>query len=349
MIGEMIMVGFRGYQVSPDGPLAQDIRNLHIGGVILFDYDVELGKPERNIESPGQVRRLTDQLQEIAGGTLLIAIDMEGGQVARLKEKYGFPSPAKSAEEAGRLDDVEGARADYQRMASTLKAAGINLNLAPVVDVNTNPDNPAIGKLERSYSADPAVVTAYARVFIEAHTGENIATTLKHFPGHGSTWNDSHDGFVDISESWQEMELTPYKDLLASDVPSAIMTAHVVHENLAAQRDDSGKFLPATLSAEVITGLLRDELGFDGVVISDDMQMGAITEVFGRDEAIELAVLAGVDILLFANNLQYEPDVAKRAHAVVRRMVDSGKVSRTRIEQSYARIIAFKERLGLQT
>src|SRR5690606_10098573 len=168
-------------------------------------------------------------------------------------------------------------------MAATLAEAGINLNLAPVVDVNVNPDNPVIGQLERSFSGDPDVVTEQAKAFIEAHHEHGVLCTLKHFPGHGSSEADSHLGFVDVTNLWSRQELEPFRNLIDAGLADAIMTAHIFNANWDSEH-------PATLSRAVITGILREELGYDGVVITDDMQMGAIRDFYGFEAAVVMSV-----------------------------------------------------------
>ncbi len=223
------------------------------------------------------------------------------------------------------------------QMAKTLRAAGINHNFAPVIDVNTNPDNPVIGGIGRSFSADPAIVTEQAAAFIRAHHDQGITTTLKHFPGHGSSRDDSHEGFVDVTETWQPLELEPYRSLIAQGLADAVMTAHVFN----------GKLDPdtvATLSKPIITGILREEMGFDGVVFSDDMQMGAIADNYGFEDAVVGTVAAGVDVVTVGNNLKYEPDVAARIIDLLAAAVADGRLSEQRIDDSYRRIMALKAR-----
>ena len=178
---------------------------------------------------------------------------------------------------------------------------GINQNLAPVVDLNVNPVSPAIGAYERSFGADVDKVTAHARAFIEAHHAHQVLCTLKHFPGHGSAAGDSHNGFVDVTETWSHEELAPYATLIQAGLADAVMTAHVFNR----QWDETD---PATLSPAVITGLLREELGYSGVVFSDDMQMGAIQQFYTFEEAIRKALEAGVDVIAIANNSVYDED-----------------------------------------
>jgi beta-N-acetylhexosaminidase len=336
-IGQMIMVGFRGLELCSDNPIVQDIRDRHIGGVILFDYDVPTKSPVRNICSPDQLKALTTALQQMAATPLLIAVDQEGGQIARLKERNGFP-PSFSQQYLGTLDDLEVTRKNAETMAQALKEAGINLNLAPVVDLNVNPDNPIIGKYERSFSADVDVVTRHALEEIKAHHNYGVLTTLKHFPGHGSSKEDSHLGFVDVTDTWSPVELEPYRNIINAGQADAVMTAHIFNTKLDPD-------LPATLSRPTITGILRDQLGFAGVIISDDMQMGAIRDHYGFETAVRDVVEAGVDILAFANNSIFDPAVAARAIEIIRGLVRDGVLSEERIGQSYARIMRLKARL----
>jgi beta-N-acetylhexosaminidase len=265
---------------------------------------------------------------------LLVAIDQEGGLVARLGPAHGFPA-TRSAADLGRGDpDVTSAAAGA--MAETLAAAGINLNLAPVVDLATNPDNPIIAGVQRSFSADPDVVIAHATAFIQAHhQGASVACAVKHFPGQGSASGDTHLGVVDVSDAWTEAELQPFAALIEAGLPDAVLTAHIFNAKLDAEH-------PATLSVPTITGILRERLGYDGPVISDDLQMGAIREAYGHDEAVALAIEAGIDILLIANQLVYEPEVVERTIDLVEGLVRDGRISEARIDASSERILRLK-------
>lgn len=334
----MVLSGFRGLRVASDSPLAALLRGGSPGNVVLFDHDIPSnGVIDRNIQSPAQVKALTGELQEYAPRPMLIATDEEGGQVARLSPTWGFPD-TYSAKALGDRNDPAFTREAARAMAKTLATAGINLNLAPVVDLNVNPDNPVIGRYDRSFSADPEIVTAQALAFIEGHHDEGVLTTLKHFPGHGSSTSDSHKGFVDVTDLWSRTELEPFRNVIASRKADAVMTAHIFNANLDPD-------YPATLSKATITGILREELGFDGVVITDDMQMGAIREFYGFEAAVELTINAGADIVALSNNLVYEPGIEGRTSAAIRAAVDAGRISQERIEQSYQRIMALKSRV----
>ena len=334
-IGQMLMVGFKGFEVADTSHVIRDIRDYHTGGIILFDYDMPTRTPYRNIESPEQVRRLISDLQNLSEVPLFMAVDQEGGRVARLKTDRGFASHV-SAEYLGNLNNSDSTRYYAANMAVQLNDLGFNVNFAPVVDLNTNPENPVIGQLDRSFSANPGLVTEHAGIFLEEFTAKNILGVLKHFPGHGSAWNDSHVGMADVTETWEEIELEPYRNLVRMDSPFAVMTAHVFNENLDPE-------VPATLSRIVQTGLLREQIGFDGVLFSDDMQMDAIRSYYGLEMAVEQAILAGVDVLVFANNSVYDPDIVPRVTGIIKNLIDEGVLSEERIRESYNRIMAAKD------
>jgi len=334
-IGQMLMIGFRGLSVSDSPGIAEDIREHRIGGVVLFDYDVPLHSPVRNISSPAQLSRLTLELQSLSEIPLLIAIDQEGGRVNRLKPKFGFP-PSVSAEHLGELNNPDSTAATAVLTARTLKSMHIGLNFAPVADLNVNPANPVIGMLGRSFSGNPEVAIPNILLTVRSYNREGVIATLKHFPGHGSTATDTHKDFTDITQSWTPKELEPYRALFASGYRDVIMTAHVFNAKL-------DPLYPATLSKSTIDGLLRRKLGFRGVVVSDDMQMKAIADRYGLEEAIRLAIDAGVDILLFGNNTSWEPDAAARATGIIRSLVEQKRITPERINRSFRRIMELKK------
>ena len=328
-IGQMIMLGFRGQYLAEGSMIMRAIRELHVGSVVLFRY---------NVQSPAQVTALTATLQAAAEHPLLVAVDHEGGLVNRFPGGFGIATNY-SAQELGARNDLESTRVQGENVAARLAALGINLNLAPVVDLNLNPANPVIGGVQRSFSADADVVTAHARAMIESHHRHNVLCTLKHFPGHGSSAHDSHWGFVDVTETWQAGELDPYRSLIGATLCDAVMTAHIFNERLDPD-------YPATLSQPIITGILRQQLGYEGVVISDDMQMRAISQVYDFETAVRQAVLAGVDIIAIANNLAYAENWAERTVRILHRLVEEGVVSPARIDESYRRVMRLKARLA---
>ncbi|MDP9421059.1 MAG: glycoside hydrolase family 3 protein [Actinomycetota bacterium] len=337
-IGELVMVGFRGTTLDGSEPILEQVRAGQVGGVVLFDVDVATGS-SRNIDSPEQLKSLVAELQAAAPSPLLVAVDQEGGRVSRLKERYGFPATL-SQQELGERNAVELTRSQARQTAEILADAGINLNLAPVVDLNVNQASPVIGALGRSFSANPALVADHARAVIDAHRKQGVLTAIKHFPGHGSAPGDTHLGFVDVTGTWSSAELEPYRTLVSEGNADLVMTAHVFNGRLDAE-------WPATLSPAAVTGVLRTELGFQGVVVSDDLQMGAIADHYGLETAVHQALAAGVDILLFANNnpRAYEPDIAPRVVALVESLVREGALAEERIDESVERVRALERRL----
>lgn len=334
-LGQMFVAGFHGCEVDDAHWVALALSNDRLGGVLLFDRNVD--GSIQNIQSPAQLKRLVRTLHQHAEIAPFIAVDQEGGKVCRLKASAGFAPSCSAAEMAGQGVDATARYAAI--MAAELAEYGINLNFAPVVDLDLNPDNPIIGRYGRSFGADPAEVTNHATAFIEAHHRQGIGCCLKHFPGHGSAGSDSHLGFVETTECWQSVELDPYRRLLAGGFCDGIMTAHLVNRHL----DPSG--LPATLAPQVIDGLLRRELGFDGVVFSDDLQMRAISQGWGLAEAVQRAVLAGVDVLVIGNNLAPAEDAVQVGIRAIETLLVEGRIEVDRIRAALARIALLKERI----
>jgi beta-N-acetylhexosaminidase len=339
-IGQMLLAGFRGYEVSDQHPLARDLAAHHLGGVIL--YDEETADPTltgRNIKSRGQVKALVESLQRRARTPLLVAIDQEGGLVNRLKPVYGFPETI-SHEELGTINRPEQTFAHAQQTARTLLDLGINLNLAPVVDLKAGPENPIIARKRRSFSEDPQIVARHAIEFARAHRQLGIMTCAKHFPGHGSARGDTHLGVVDVTKYWTEQELVPFQRLIQAQLCDVIMTAHVFNARLDPER-------PATLSRRVLGECLRGRLGFEGVILSDDMEMKAIANEYSLEEALWLGILAGLDVLCLGNNMNYDPDISAKAAGIIFGLVEAGKISEARIDESFRRVQRLKHQYQL--
>lgn len=335
MIGQMIMVGFLGDDERDEGVIAvrEHLAKGIVGGVVLF--------PE-NIVSPRQLRHLTAYLRNARSNPVpFIAVDQEGGKVQRLSRRNGhrgFPS----ARSVGRLADApESAARIYAKMAAELAHAGFNLNFGPVVDLNRNPSNPVIGRLKRSYGEDPETVTAIARGFIEAHRAANVVTVAKHFPGHGSSRADSHKTLADVSGTWREVELEPYRILAEEGLLDAVMIGHLYHPRFS----DKDK-LPASLSAESVRALRNEHwLDYQGVVISDDMEMGAVRHDYLVEERIVMAINGGIDIVVFSNVKTRDVDLGPKIHAIISKAVADGRIDRLRIEKAYGKIMLLKRRL----
>jgi beta-N-acetylhexosaminidase len=342
-LGEHLLVGFGGTEVEGNAEVFHLLCDLKVGGVILFERDTATGAP-RNITSPAQATRLTRDLQALArrctGRPLLIAADSEGGTVMRLSPRAGFP-PTLGHGELGQLDDLALTELEARRIGTMLKEAGINWNLAPVVDVALNPFNTVVAQAGRAFSADPERVTAHARAYLHGMRAAGIVSSLKHFPGHGSSFQDSHLGFVDVTDTTNpEIELRPYRELFAEGLVDSVMTAHVFNRRVDSE-------YPATLSRSTVHGLLRGELGFDGVVVSDDLLMGAISHHYGLEQAAVLALQAGVDILLLSNNSPtHETAAADRVVAAILSALATGTLQTPTMESALARIHRLRSRLG---
>ncbi|WP_226580793.1 glycoside hydrolase family 3 protein [Acuticoccus sediminis] len=331
MVGQMLMVGFQGDDVDQPGPqrIARHIEAGRLGGVIFF---------RQNVKSEAAVKRLTHLFRASAppGLPVLIAVDQEGGHVQRLNTEVGFPDTPSAKRVAARGEAA--AKRIYTRLARDLAEWGFNVNLAPVVDLGNQRDNPIIAKLGRAFSGDPATIAAYASLFVEAHRDAGVLTALKHFPGHGSSRGDTHKGFVDVSYSWTETELTPYRDLVAENMVDMVMVAHV-H---LAKYGPGG--LPASLSEPMIEGLLRGNIGFNGVVMSDDLEMGAIRKLGSPIRIAKQAILAGNDILVYAGGAAGRGDLVGELQARLQ-VAARDPVFAARIKDSYHRVMTLKAKL----
>jgi beta-N-acetylhexosaminidase len=332
-IGQMLLIGFPGPAV--DQEVLEEVRAGKVGSIIIFEKNI----PPTN--SFVALKKIIWTYQQAATIPLFVSIDQEGGRVNRLKDKYGFPRSITAAA-MGKAPTLDSVRFYADATASTLAGLGINMNFGPVVDLASNPNNPIIAKYGRAFSANEDSVSLLAKEFIRQHHKYNVLTSLKHFPGHGSSKDDTHLGIADVTNTWEERELKPYKTLIDSGYVDAIMTSHIVNRKL----DKQGH--PGTLSASVLDGILRKQLNFHGVIFTDDMQMHAITKHYGLEEAIKLAILGGVDIMTFSNNIQgSDQRTVDKVHSIVKDFVKRGIITEERINASFKRIMKLKERLNL--
>jgi beta-N-acetylhexosaminidase len=336
MIGQMIMVGFPGDTERAPGVIAvrDQLAGGTIGGVVLY--------PD-NIRSPRQLRLLTAYLANANSQLVpLIAVDQEGGMVERLTRRKGFSRfPPARRVGADAKSGTGGALQLYERMARELAGAGINVNFGPVLDLSVTPGNPVVVRRKRSFGVDPDSVAAVAGAFIEAHREANVATAAKHFPGHGSSWTDSHKVLPDISRGWREVELEPYVSLSRDGLLDMVMVGHLYHP-----RFSDGDGLPTSLSASAIEALrAKGYIGFRGVVVSDDLEMGAVRFDYPLQERAIMAVNAGIDLLVFSNIKSRDTDLGVKIHAIIADAVRDGRIKRTRIEEAYGKILLLKRRL----
>ena len=329
----MLMVGFKGDSVTEQSDAARYVRDLKVGAIVLFDVDLTGSATigSRNITSKERLTRMTAQLKAWADYPLLIATDQEGGKVARLKPQYGF-QPTVTAEYLGMVDNEDTTRYYAARLAREMAEAGVNVNLAPVVDV-LNHDCAAVGHFLRCFSTDPAVIARHAGWFIDESHRQGVVCTLKHFPGHGNAIDDSHYGFVDVTDNWTDRELEPFSILIDEGLADLVMTAHLFNRNIDAD-------YPATLSAKTINGLLRGQLGYDGVVVTDDLYMQAIIDRYSVPTALELAINAGADLICVGNNIStgFEADRPFKLVDMIVNSVKQGHIPWQRLLESHERL-----------
>ncbi len=343
-IGQMLIMGFSGTVVDEHHAVAHWLKNDGLGGVILFDYDLQSGKQGKNIVEQAQIKHLIHQLNHFSRQALatsdplplLTAIDYEGGAVDRLSKVDGCMNTMAASKQA--VLSPPAFVEEIRQMAETLQSLGFNLNFAPVVDLDFKQSRGIIGHLKRCFSNNASEVSRLAKKFVEIFNQKGIACAYKHFPGHGSATGDTHKSFVDVTESFRNSELQPYQQLM-NDANDAvmIMTAHVINRQL----DESG--LPATLSSKILTDLLRKTYGYKGIIISDDLQMQAIASHYPIDEALALTINAGADMMIFGNQLGWHsaPDIIDRIEQLVHRDI----VSQARINEAYSRVVRLKKEL----
>lgn len=334
-IGQMIMLS-QGSTTYLDEQLIEDIKQYKIGGIVLFEHNITQPRGASNPMAAEQLRARHDSLQVIAGDggiPLFISIDHEGGQVNRLRTAYGFP-PTVSAGHLGQLSSRDSTLFWAAQSAQTLEKIGINLNYAPTLDLIIDSRNP-ISNRDRCFSSNADSVAIQGRWWIAEHHKRGVISAVKHFPGHGSSLGDSHKGVTEITATWHDRELVPYQKLIDNRYRGMIMVGHLFNQKL-----DS--IYPSSLSKQTIQGLLRDRMGFQGVVITDALNMAAITDNYTLEQVIILAIDAGVDILMILQNKNH---TIADATAIIHRGLANGMIDPKRIDQSFARIMKLKQHL----
>lgn len=320
-VGQMFMIGFNGKIV--DDTLKKLIQDYYVGGIVLF---------ERNIESPEQIADLTNHIQSLSKTPLFIAVDQEGGRVIRLKEPFTqFGTPTLFA----KVNSPKLTFEAYYAMALELRAVGINFNFAPVVDVNTNPENPVIG--DRAFGQDPETVSRIASGAIRGLQRGGVIACAKHFPGHGDTKADSHLELPIINHPLvrlKHIEWVPFDRVIRGGVET-VMTAHILNPNLDPD-------FPATLSKKTIS-FLRNDLRFQKIIITDDLEMKAIAERYPIEEATLKAIEADIDIMMICHTF----DKQVKAIETALRQVLELKIPVRRIELSSERITKVRNRYML--
>lgn len=329
MIGQLLVISFSGKTADAGGvALVRDaLAASEVGGVLWFRHNVGTADDVRAINALfGSAHPLLPAM---------IGIDQEGGAVTRVRPTEGAPTVPSARDVAA--SGVEAAEAIYDAMAANLSDLGFTVNFGPVVDLEVDPENPVIAAFGRAYGSDPATVVAYARAFIEGHHREGVATALKHFPGHGSSAADSHEGAIDLTRTWSRREMVPFVELMGEDGTDMIMIGHLTLDGLTGPDG-----LPASLSPLAIDGFLRDTLCYEGIVVSDDLVMDAISKRWGSAEAARLMVEAGGDVALVSLP-------ADRGMALVTEITDrlEDEAERSpefadKIRHAYARVVNHK-------
>lgn len=321
-IGQMFIVGFDGFSVPTE--FKDFVRDYNLGGTIYF---------KRNCESPAQIAELSNEIQfqcrDSNAPPLFISIDHEGGKVNRLSKPF---TKFSGNDAIGEMGSPKVAFEFGAVLARELRAVGVNINYAPVVDVNSNPKNPVINT--RAFSSDPETVGKLGSAVCRGLQKFNVMAVAKHFPGHGDTTEDSHFSLPKVEKTLaqlEECELIPFRRVIRSRV-EAIMTAHILMTGLDPD-------LPATMSRKIMTGLLRETLRFSKLIISDDLEMKAISDHFGRKEAAVQSIAAGCDLLIYRGDLGYPSDAIE----AIAEAVHAGKIPLEQIEKSLARIEGAKK------
>lgn len=308
--------------------MRQFLNRYPVGGVVLFG---------KNIAGEPQLHTLIEDLQQTSRVPLLIGVDEEGGAVSRLANTPGFDlAQYKSAAAVG-AQGPDAVRAMYTEIGTYLSGYGITLDFAPVADVNTNPDNSVIGS--RAFSSDPQEASDCVAAAVQGFARTGVLCCLKHFPGHGDTAGDSHDGAVSTHKTMEALracEFLPFQAGIRAGAP-LVMVGHIATPYAVTGEDAA---LPATFSRTMITDVLRGELGFTGVVVTDSLSMGAVTEAYTPGEAAVLALQAGADLLLMPAGLS-------QAYEEVLAAVEDGRLTEARIDESVNRILALKRQAGL--
>jgi len=325
--GTMLIVGFDGNTATSEAArgLADAIRQGWAGGVMFHG---------RNIGSRDDFRGLVD-LFDGTGRRPLLAVDQEGGAVQRLGTNQSFTRFPGARAVASSLT-VEEATALYAAAGAELRDIGVNFNLAPVADLD-DPENPIIGGYGRAFSADPAIVAQYAAAAIAGFGAAGILTAIKHFPGHGHSLGDTHEGFVDITDTFQLAELLPFNALVASGNAPAVMIGHLAHRYFG--------YAPASLSPLAINGILRGVMGYQGAVITDDLDMDAIRNLMSLEDAVIASAAAGNNLIIVSNSVDNDPEFAGKAVSWLVRAAVDGRLPRSCITESAERVRRMKAML----
>jgi beta-N-acetylhexosaminidase len=328
-VGRMLVLGFFGSHPTTPGAdkIEEHLHARRIGGVLFLGH---------NLQSRTGTEELVARFHA-AQSDAWLALDHEGGYVQRLDDSLGFATIPK----AGDVSQIglEEARVIYKKAADAFADAGFNFNLAPIADLHDE-RNAVIGRYRRAYGSDPETVVAYCTAFIDAYKARGVACALKHFPGHGRSSVDSHHGIVDLTETWTLKEAAPFGDLIRNGRAHAIMSGHLINRHL----DPSGA--PATLSSPILQGLLRQQMRFEGVILTDDLDMAAVRDRYSRRQAVIAAIASGNDLIVISNTAEPDPSLPERIIEWVDEAITSGELDPETISLANARLDKLARDLG---
>ena len=336
MICQMIMIGLKGSNKKDIANFMETLPSQDIGGVILYDEDLTSKDiSTKNIIDSDQLKEFIFFLQSQFNTSLFIGIDQEGGEVNRLKNIDDYKD-FESWAEIGKINEPLKTSSFAKRTAEALKLHGINLNFAPVLDLEMNPLS-IIAKKKRCISKNSSDTIDHSKLFINEHRSLGIISIAKHFPGQGSAKDDTHLSLTDNTNEWSEEEILPYKHLIKDNYLDGIMTSHIINRKL-------DKEYPATLSKKILNGLLRKNLNFKGLIISDDPQMKAIADYYELKNVLRLMINAGVNLFCFGNNLIYDKYIARKVLALIKELLSEKLIQLDSIIHSYMKIIDLKQK-----
>jgi len=332
MIAQMIVIGFEGVKEGDKwvDQIAKDIKREKIGGILLTD---------KNIQNPAQLKKLNDYLKAEApkGLPLIVAVEQEGGENSILSAKKGF-SEVPSAARLFKTKDIAEAEDLYKKLSSDLTKAGINVDLAPVLDLQPKRDNLDSPKVQRSYSSYEEIVTTYAMLLINALHADGVTPVVKYFPTAGANLWNNFSSEEDVTNTWHFEQLKPYYDLIAFGKMDAVLISHIMQKEIDPKN-------PALFSKLLIQGLLRDKMHFEGVVFADNFRTSSISSSIDFKQRIIRSIDAGVDIIIMPNYFSENASTPLTIQKIITDAIKNGELSEERIAISYERINLFKQKL----
>jgi len=328
-LGQLLVVGFRGTEIDSESLIVKDIKNHNIGGVILYDLDFAQEKFGRNISDPDQLLQLNSALVGYSSNPPIIAVEHDGSVQSPLYSMYpDWNNLFKTIQ----FSDTNEVKQNSRNFAQEFMVVGLNTNFHPILDIQTQTDRaPRTGVI----SNDPKKIADVSNLILDEYDTEKLLSVPKYFPGYSSDYHPT-DSTDSVSDVWTDEFLLPYKSLLTTRTIRAIQTSHSTNSNIDAEN-------PGTFSQKTVNGLLRDSLGFEGVVFSDDLQKPIITAHFDLETSIMKSLNAGVDILVLGNNHQYDPEIVSKVISIIQKLLREGKVEASTIQKALERIDQLKQ------